>query len=80
MEIILWINTTGSSAMASSGMGDALTGMIASFIGQGYEEMEATILAAYLHGYGGDVLSKEMFTVTSSDLVEILPKVIMDFI
>ncbi|HEY5561887.1 MAG TPA: NAD(P)H-hydrate dehydratase [Clostridiaceae bacterium] len=75
----LWVNTTGSSAMASSGMGDALTGIIASFIGQGYDIMEGAILAAYLHGYVGDLLSKEMFTVTATDLVEMLPKAIMDF-
>lgn len=66
-------NTTGNSAMASGGMGDALTGIIASFIAQGYEPMEATCLAAYIHGHCGDKLSREMFCVNATHVIEELP-------
>ena len=44
------INPTGSSAMASGGMGDCLTGIIASFISQGYDIMTAACIGAYIHG------------------------------
>lgn len=68
-----YINTTGSSAMASGGMGDTLTGIIASLIAQGYEPLKATYLAAYIHGFCGDELSEDMFSVTATDLIEFLP-------
>lgn len=66
-------NTTGNSAMASGGMGDALTGIIASFIAQGYEPMEATCLAVYIHGHCGDRLAEEMFCVNATHVIEELP-------
>jgi len=69
----LYINSTGNSSMASGGMGDCLTGMIASFIGQGYEATEAASIAAYIHGYTGEKLSKGMFCVNASHVMEKLP-------
>ncbi len=50
----VFVNSTGNSAMASGGMGDCLTGIIASFIAQGYKPLDAAYLAAYLHGYCGE--------------------------
>ena len=72
----VYINSTGNSKMASGGMGDVLTGIIASFIGQGYEPLKATILSAFIHGYVGDILSKDMFCVNASHIVERLPYII----
>ncbi|MDO4536363.1 MAG: NAD(P)H-hydrate dehydratase [Clostridium perfringens] len=72
----VYVNSTGNSKMASGGMGDTLTGIIASFIGQGYELLKATILSAYIHGYTGDMLSKNMFCVNASHIIEKLPYVI----
>lgn len=69
----VYINSTGNSKMASGGMGDALTGIIASFIGQGYDVLKATILSAFIHGYSGDMLSKDMFCVNASHIIEKLP-------
>lgn len=76
----VYINSTGNSKMASGGMGDALTGIIASFIGQGYEVLKATILGAYIHGYCGDILSKDMFCVNASHIIEKLPYIIENLI
>ena len=73
------VNPTGNSAMASGGMGDCLTGMIASFIGQGHEPMEATYIAAFIHGYCGEKLSKDMFCVNASHILENLPFIIKKF-
>ncbi|GAA0733910.1 NAD(P)H-hydrate dehydratase [Clostridium oceanicum] len=75
----LIINSTGSSAMASGGMGDCLTGMITSFIGQGYSSMKAAYLAAYIHGYTGDKLAKSMFSVSASDVLKEIPISIKEF-
>lgn len=67
------INPTGNSAMASGGVGDCLTGMIASFIGQGYDPLNASCLAAYIHGYCGEKLSKKMYSVTATDILNEIP-------
>jgi ADP-dependent NAD(P)H-hydrate dehydratase / NAD(P)H-hydrate epimerase len=75
---VTMINPAGNSSMASGGMGDCLTGIITSFIGQGYKPLEAASLAAYVHGYAGDKLSKEMFCVNASHVVESLPYVIKE--
>ncbi len=74
-------NTTGNSAMASGGAGDALTGIITSFIAQGYEPLKATYIAAFVHGYCGDRLAENMFCVNATHIIEELPfgiKEIMD--
>lgn len=65
-----YINTTGSSVMASGGMGDCLTGIILSLIGQGLNCMDACIASAYLHGYIADQLSKELYTVQASTIID----------
>ena len=72
------INSTGNSAMASGGMGDCLTGMVASFIGQGYKIMNASCMAAYIHGYCGEKLSKNMFCVNATHVIEEIPYAIKD--
>jgi NAD(P)H-hydrate epimerase len=72
------INPTGNSSMASGGMGDCLTGIIASFIAQGHKPLEAAYLAAYVHGYAGDKLSEEMFCVNASHVIQSVPVVIKE--
>lgn len=67
------INPTGNSSMASGGMGDCLTGMIASFIGQGYKSISAACIAAFIHGYSGEKLSRNMFCVNASHILEDIP-------
>lgn len=74
-----YINPTGSSAMASGGMGDALTGIITSLIAQGYKPFEAAVLGAYIHGYIGDKLNEKMFTVNASDLIDEIPYTLKEF-
>jgi len=71
-----YINETGNSGMASGGTGDVLTGMIASFIGQGVGDYSAAVCAAYLHGLSGDIASekKGQFSMIATDLLEYLPE------
>jgi ADP-dependent NAD(P)H-hydrate dehydratase / NAD(P)H-hydrate epimerase len=78
----VWINPTGSPAMATGGTGDVLTGMIAGLLAQFYEvqfpeQLENALLAAvYLHGrageLGADALGEKSFMAT--DLFEFLPE------
>lgn len=71
----LHINPTGNSGMASGGMGDVLTGIIASFIGQGTDPFGAAILGTFLHGFAGDIAAKEIgkFGLIASDVIDKLP-------
>ena len=54
-----FIVPTGNPGMAAGGMGDVLTGMIASFLGQGLPAPEAAWTAAYLHGLAADLIAAE---------------------
>lgn len=53
----VYFNTTGNPAMATGGMGDVLTGVIASLLAQKYSSEEACIIGAYVHGKAGDELA-----------------------
>jgi hydroxyethylthiazole kinase-like uncharacterized protein yjeF len=48
------INTSGNPGMASAGMGDVLTGIIAALLSQGVEPKAALLAAVYLHGAAAD--------------------------
>jgi len=54
----VFINPTGNSGMASGGMGDVLTGMIAGLLTQGYSPESSAHLGVYLHGSGADYLAE----------------------
>lgn len=71
-------NPTGTPAMATGGMGDVLTGMIVSFIAQGYKPEDAAILGVYLHGIAGE--SVQGYVVPPSRLIEALPEVILRYL
>jgi NAD(P)H-hydrate epimerase len=49
------INSTGNPGMATGGMGDVLTGLIAGYLAQGLDPFAAASLAVYLHGAAGDL-------------------------
>ncbi|XLS27684.1 NAD(P)H-hydrate dehydratase [Flavobacteriaceae bacterium M23B6Z8] len=51
----LYINSTGNPGMATAGSGDVLTGMITSFMAQGYNSTQAALFAVYLHGRSADL-------------------------
>jgi NAD(P)H-hydrate epimerase len=55
----LYFNSTGNAGMAKGGSGDVLTGMITSFLAQGYKPDDAAVLAVYLHGWAGDFAAKQ---------------------
>ena len=68
----VYINSTGSEALAKAGSGDALAGLVGAFVATGSfaSLSEAAALAAYIHGAAGDSLGEEFssYGVTPSDL------------
>jgi len=69
------INITGNPGMATGGSGDVLTGLVASFLGQGYTAFDSARLAVYLHGLAGDLAARDRVeaSIVAGDLVEFLP-------
>ena len=56
----IFVNATGNAGMASGGMGDVLTGIIAGQIVQGFSPESAAHLGVYLHGAAADSLAQSM--------------------
>lgn len=52
-----YFNSTSNPAMASGGMGDVLTGVIAALLAQNYSPENACIIGNYVHGKAGDELA-----------------------
>jgi len=72
----VFINPSGNPGMASAGMGDVLSGMIAGLIVQGMPVGKAVNAGVYLHGRAADSLAQSMGPVgfLASDVIEILPE------
>jgi hydroxyethylthiazole kinase-like uncharacterized protein yjeF len=71
----VFFNSTGNAAMASGGMGDVLTGVLASLLAQKYSPEEACIIGNYIHGKAGDELAlpNRMNVVLPGRLITQLP-------
>ncbi len=68
----------GDPGMATAGSGDVLTGMVASFIAQKMDTLQAICLAVYLHQKAGEItaLEKTSYSLMASDLIEKIPDAI----
>lgn len=57
--IPLAVNPTGNPGMATGGMGDVLSGVIAALLAQGMSTFDALACGAYWHGFAGDLCASE---------------------
>ncbi|HIA37241.1 MAG TPA: NAD(P)H-hydrate dehydratase, partial [Flavobacteriales bacterium] len=55
-----YFNSTGNPGMATAGSGDVLTGLITGLLAQGYQPLDASIIAVYIHGLAGDIVAGEV--------------------
>lgn len=83
----VWINPTGSPAMAKGGTGDVLTGLIAGLIAQAAEQVPPEIglavrAAVWLHGRAGELAAEELteHCVLATDLLTYLPRAIREIL
>ena len=69
------INGSGNPGMATGGMGDVLTGIICSLLGQGYSCWDACRLGVFIHGHAGDMVASDKGEIglNASDVQEKLP-------
>ena len=72
----VWVNPTGNPGMATGGMGDILTGLVAGMLGQTKNATTAVLAAAYLHGLPGDVACEKTGeqSLIATDLLGALPE------
>jgi hydroxyethylthiazole kinase-like uncharacterized protein yjeF len=72
-----WVNTTGNPGMATGGMGDILTGLVAGMWAQ-FPEQAAPVTAAavYLHGLAADIACEKTGEqpLIATDLLSALPE------
>jgi NAD(P)H-hydrate epimerase len=72
-----FINSTGNPGMASGGMGDTLTGIIAGLVAQELELLDSAVLGVFLHGFAADLAVQEresMETLTARAALDSLPR------
>jgi NAD(P)H-hydrate epimerase len=71
-----YFNTTGNAGMATGGSGDVLTGIITSFMAQGYNSLQAAILGVYIHGLAADLalLNESKESLLPNDIIDFLGK------
>jgi NAD(P)H-hydrate epimerase len=69
------INGSGNPGMSSGGMGDVLTGIITSLLGQGYSAWDACRVGVFMHGYAADMVAEEMgeIGICATDVQNKLP-------
>lgn len=75
-----FVNPTGNPAMATAGMGDVLSGIIAAIATITDDHFTATCIGAYLHGAAGDkAAQKNGNGLIASDLLKELPVALEEF-
>lgn len=72
------VSTTGNPGMASGGMGDVLTGVIAGLIAQGMDSNRAASTGVYIHGKAADMAAEEQGErgMLASDLIVYLRQLV----
>ena len=68
----LLVNPTGNPGMAAPGMGDVLSGVVATLLAQGLRPYEAAGCAAFWHGLAGDLCGPTGYS--ASDVAARLPE------
>jgi len=70
-----FVNPTGNPGMASGGMGDVLTGLIAGLLTQGIAPPAASCAGAFVHGMAADALAEKVgpFGYLASDVMFEVP-------
>lgn len=68
----VYINSSGTPALATPGSGDILLGIISSLVAQGYKPEVSAVIGVYIHGYAGELAAKTEgeFGVIATDIIK----------
>jgi NAD(P)H-hydrate epimerase len=74
------LNPTGTSALATAGSGDVLSGVIAAFLARGMTAFDAAAAAAWVHGRAGTLVAQTVGKtgVVASDLTSAIARTLRD--
>lgn len=74
----VYLNTTGCAGMAKGGSGDVLSGFIAGLLARSDRVFGSVVCGCHLFGRAGEIATElqNEYTVTASDIIEILPNII----
>ena len=72
----LYMNDNGNSGLSKGGSGDVLAGMVASFLAQGADPVQAAICGVYLHAAAGDAAERHLtaYGMLPGDVIECIPE------
>lgn len=73
LEQAIWQNIPGNPSMATGGMGDTLTGIIASFLGQFDNKTQGLLSAVYVHSAVANELAETHYVTLPSTIIDHLP-------
>ncbi|MDP2234250.1 MAG: NAD(P)H-hydrate dehydratase [Actinomycetota bacterium] len=76
------INVSGGPWLATAGTGDVLAGMVGALVAQGLGPLEASALAAHLHGRAGDLAADALtpVCVTAEDVPAHVPGAVRELL
>lgn len=68
----VYFNSTGNPGMATAGAGDVLTGVVSSFLAQGFRPEQAAFLGVFVHGLAGDLAAEKWgeYGVLASEIAD----------
>ncbi len=73
----LFVNVTGSPALATAGTGDVLTGMVGGLLARGIAPLESAATGAYLHGLAGLFAGRDLGEgAIAGDVLERVPEAV----
>ena len=67
----MYINRTGTPALATAGSGDVLTGIVGALLAQGLGSVESLVCGAFVHGLAGELAGEA--PIVAGDVIEALP-------
>lgn len=73
----VYVNSSGTPALATAGSGDVLSGIIVGLLAQGLKPLEATKLGVYIHGMTANITSQAINqrAFIASDIIDNIGKV-----
>lgn len=76
-----YVCNTGNPGLSKGGSGDVLTGIIAGFVAQGLDPLDAAIAGVYVHGYAADNVAKKSSQIgmLPYDVIQELPYVFKEW-